>query len=112
MMKQDAFGHDPQVQYMRRVFAQVEKAQYILLEKIGVTRFDERLRRFREMTLELFEKTWGMAMQRGIVESEEDAAILYLHCLSHVLSARGIAVPSGALPENKEIQRFAKEVLT
>ena len=97
---------------MRRVFAQVEKAQYILLEKIGVTRFDERLRRSREMALKLFEKIWGMAMQRGIVESEEDAAILYLHCFSHVLSARGIAVPSDALPENKEIQKFAKEVLT
>ena len=111
MTEQDTFGHDPQVRYMRRVFAHIEKAQNILLEKIGMTRFDERLRRFREMALKLFEKTWGMAMQRGIVENEEDAAILYLYCLSYVLSTRGISMPSDALPEHKEIQKFTKEVL-
>ena len=111
MTEPDTFGYDPQVLYMRRVFAHIEKAQNNLLEKIGMDRFDERLRRFREMALKLFEKTWGMAMQRGIVENEEDAAILYLYCLSYVLSTRGIAVPSDALPEHKEIQKFAKEVL-
>jgi hypothetical protein len=111
MTEQDAFAHDPQVRYMRRVFAHIEKAQNILLEKIGMARFDEKLRRFREMALKLFEKTWGTAMQRGIVENEEDAAILYLHCLSYVLSTRGIAMPSDALPEHKKIQKFAKEVL-
>jgi hypothetical protein len=111
MMEQDAFGHDPQVLYMRRVFAHTEKAQNNLLEKIGMDRFDERLRRFREMALKLFEKTWGTAIQRGVVEKEEDAAVLYLYCLSHALSTKGIAVPSNALPEHKEIQKFVKEVL-
>jgi hypothetical protein len=110
-MEQDAFGHDPQIRYMRSVFVHIERAQNTLLEKIGMDRLDERLRRFREMALKLFEKTWGMAMQRGIVEKEEDAAILYLYCLSHALSTKGIAVPSNALPEHKEIQRFAKEAL-
>jgi hypothetical protein len=111
MMKQDAFAHDPQVQYMRRVFAHIEKAQNVLLEKIGMAPFDERLRRFREMALKFFEKTWGMAMQRGIVKSEEDAAILYLYCFSHGLSTRGITVPSDALPKHEEIQKFVKEAL-
>jgi hypothetical protein len=111
MTEQDAFVHDPQVRYMRLVFAHIEMAQNLLLEKIGITRFDERLRRFRETALDLFEKKWGMAMQRGIVESEEDAAVLYLYCLSHVLSMRGIAIPSDALPEHEEIQKFAREVL-
>lgn len=111
MKERDTFGDDPQVQYMRRVFAHIEKIQKILLERAGVTRFDERLRRFREMALKLFEKIWGMAMQRGIVENEEDAATLYLHCLSHVLSARGILVPSDVLPEHKEIRKFTREVL-
>jgi len=111
MTQQDVFAHDPQVQYMRRVFDHIEKAQNILLEKIGITCFDERLRRFREMTLNLFEKTWGMAMQKGIVKNEGDAAELYLHCLAYALSMRGIVVPPDALPENKEIQGFAKEVL-
>jgi hypothetical protein len=111
MTEQDTFAHDPQIQYMRRIFARIEKAQNILLEKISMTRFDERLRRFREMALKLFEKAWGMAMQRGIVKDEEDVAALYLYCLSYVLSSRGILVPSGVLPEHKEIQGFVKEVL-
>jgi hypothetical protein len=111
MMEQDAFGHDPQIRYMRSVFVHIEKAQNTLLEKIGMDRFDERLRRFREMALKLFEKTLEIAMQRGIVEKEEDAAILYLYCFSYALSERGVVVPSNALPEHKEIQKFAKEVL-
>lgn len=111
MTQPDTFGHDPQVQYTRRVFARMEKAQNILLQKIGMTCFDERLRRFREMALKLFEKTWGMAMQRGVVGNEEEAAILYLHCLSYVLSTRGVAVPPDALPEHREIQKFVKEAL-
>jgi predicted trehalose synthase len=111
MTEQDAFGRDSQVRYMRRVFAQIEKAQNILLEKIGMTCFDERLRHFREMALKLFEKTWAMAVQKGIVENEEDAATLYLYCLSYALSTRGIALPSNVLPEHKEIQKFVKEVL-
>lgn len=111
MKDPDTFGHDPQVLYMRRVFAHIEKEQNILLERIGVTRFDERLRRFREMSLKLFEKTWGAALHKGIVENEEDAAILYLYCFSHALSTRGILVPSDALPEHRMIQEFAKEVL-
>ena len=111
MIDSDTFGHDPQVQYMRRVFAHMEKAQNILLEKVGMTCFDERLRRFREMALKLFEKTWGIAIQRGIVGSEEDAAVLYLYCLSYMLSSKGISVPPDVLPEHKEIQKFIKEVL-
>ena len=111
MKEIDAFGHDPQVQYMRRVFAHMEKAQEALLKKIDMAPFDERLRRFRDMALKLFEKTWTTAMQKGVVESEEDAAVLYLYCLSHAFSTRGIEVPSNALPEHKKIQKFAKEVL-
>jgi hypothetical protein len=74
--------------------------------------FDERLRRFRDMALKLFEKTWMTATQKGIVENEEDACVLYLYCLSYALSKSGIGVPSNALPEHKKIQRFVKEVLT
>lgn len=111
MAEQDTFAHDPQVRYMRRVFAHIEKMQNILLGKIGMNCFDERLRRFRENALKSFEKTWGMALQRGIISNEEDAAVLYLYCFSHVLSTRGIVVPTDALPVHKEIKGFLKEVL-
>ncbi len=111
MNESDTFGRDPQVQYMRRIFANMEKAQEALLERIDMAPFDERLRGFRDMALKLFERTWAIAMQKGIIESEKDAALLYLYCLSHALSARGVNVPSDALPEHKEIHQFMKETL-
>lgn len=111
MTKTDPFGHDPQVQYLRRIFAHMEKKQNILLEKVGMTSLDGRLRRFRETALKIFEKAWGEATQRCVVKSEEDAAALYLSCFSRALSASGITVPTDALPEHKEIDRFVKEVL-
>lgn len=110
MTEQDTFGHDPQVRYMRRVFACMEKKQNDLLEKIGINRRDERLRRFRETTLRLFERTWETAVQRDIVKNEDDAAVLYLYCFSYALSTRGIIVPADALPDHKEIRTFAGEV--
>lgn len=111
MAETDPFGHDPQAQYLRRVFAHMEKQQNILLEKVGITCLDGRLRRFREIALKLFEKAWEEAMQRGVVKSEEDAAVLYLYCFSQALSTRGITVPADVLPENREIHKFVKEVL-
>jgi len=112
MTQTDAFGHDPQVQYMRRVFACMEREQNGLLEKIGMSRLDERLRRFREIALRSFERTWGMAVQRGVVENESDAAVLYLYCLSYALSTGGITVPADTLPDREGIRAFAGEVLT
>lgn len=107
----DAFGRDPQVKYMRRVFARMEMAQDALLKQISMTPYDERLRRFREMALNLFEKMWTSAIHKNIVDNEEDAAALYLYCFSYVLSTRGITVPPQALPENRPIELFVKEVL-
>ena len=111
MTETDPFGHDPQVQYLRRVFTHMEKKQNILLEKAGMTSLDGRLRRFRETALKIFEKAWGEAIQRGVVKSEEDAAALYLYCFSQALCTGGITVPTDTLPEHKEIHRFVKEVL-
>ncbi|HVN96283.1 MAG TPA: hypothetical protein VMT62_07640 [Syntrophorhabdaceae bacterium] len=112
MSDRDAFGHDPQVQYMRRVFARMEIAQKTLLARIGVEPLDERLRNLREVTLGLFEKTWITAMRKGIIENEEDAALLYLHCLHHTLLTSGIEAPSDAIPDNRKMQLFVKQVLS
>ncbi len=43
----DAFGHDPQVRYMRRIFALIEAAQKIFLESANISPIDERLRQAR-----------------------------------------------------------------
>jgi hypothetical protein len=111
MDNRDTFGRDPQIQYMRSVFARMEQAQGLLLKEINMTPHDVRLRRFRDMALKLFEKTWAIAMHKGIIENEEGAAILYLYCLSYALSTGGISVPPRVLPENGKIEAFVKEVL-
>jgi len=111
MTEVDTWGRDPQVRYMRGVFSRIESTQNELLLKLSIEPHDERLRRFREIALKLFEKAWVMAMQRGIAENEEDAAVIYLFCLAHALSMRGIDVPPGALPKNAAIEKFLKEVL-
>ena len=111
MDSRDAFGNDPQIQYMRRVFARMEKAQGVLLREINMAPYDERLRRLRDMALKLFEKMWATAMHKGIIENEEGAAILYLYCFSSVLSKEGISVPPHLLPEDRKIEVFVKEVL-
>lgn len=111
MTEVDTWGQDPQVRYMRGVFSQIESAQNELLLKLSIEPHDERLRHFREIALKLFEKTWAMAMQRGIAENEEDAAVIYLFCLARALSIRGIDVPADALPKNAAIEKFLKEVL-
>ena len=111
MDNEDNFGRDPQIRYMRRVFAGMEKAQATLLKKLDMTVFDERLRRFRDIALKLFERTWPLAIRKGIVQNEEEAAVLYMYCLSHVFATRGIEVPRGTLPAHRTIEEFAKEAL-
>ncbi len=111
MDNRDTFGRDPQILYMRRVFARMEQAQGLLFKEINMTPYDARLRRFRDMALKLFEKTWATAMHKGIIENEEGTAILYLYCLSYALSTGGISVPHHVVPEDAQIKAFAKEVL-
>jgi hypothetical protein len=107
----DEFGHDPQVKYLRRVFAGMEKAQADLIRRLGVSPLDYRLRRIREASLKLFEEGWMLANRQGTISTEKEIAILYIHCLARVLSANRIQVPREELPAHDGISRFMKEVL-
>ena len=109
MMIQDDWGHDPSVQSMRRIFTYMEAAQKEFLERLNISAFDPRLRRWREEAQLLFEQTWPLASRKGIAESEDDAASLYLHCLARTLRLNGTKVPNEALPTNEKILRFLNE---
>jgi hypothetical protein len=108
---QDEWGHDPSVQSMRRIFSHMEKAQNELLRHVKISPLDQRLRRGREHARTLFERLWPLATRKGIVASEEDAALLYIHCLANLLSRSGIAVPSDSLPQHEKISKLLKENL-
>ena len=111
MTIQDDWGHDPSVQSMRRIFARMEAAQKELLGRLNISPLDTRLRRWREEAQVLFERTWPLASRKGITGSEDDAASLYLHCLTRVLRLSGVEVPSEALPIDEKILRFLNERL-
>ncbi len=111
MSFQDEWAHDPSVQMMRKVFSQMEKAQEGLLRNLKISPFDQRLRDGREHARDLFERLWPLAAKKRIVVGEKEAALLYVHCLSHALSSKGVKAASKGLEENEEIVRFLKENL-
>ncbi len=109
MSSHDEWGRDPSVQMMRRVFAQMEVVQKELLERLKISPLDERLRRVRELSRNLFEQAWSQAQQKGLTQNEEDAANLYLHCLVKMLNWEGIKTPSHLFSGDQKILRFLSE---
>ncbi len=111
MSFEDEWGHDPSVQSMRRVFSFMEEAQQELLRRLNISLFDQRLRRARKQALELFERAWPLAVRKGMIMNEKDAAPLYIHCLARALSLVGVEVPKELLPRDEKIIRFLQEKL-
>jgi len=105
---QDEWGHDPSVQSMRRVFSFMEEAQHGLLSRLNISLFDKRLRSIRERALELFEQVWPLAMRQRMISSEQDAAPLYIYCLSRALGSAGVEVPEEFLPRDEKMIHFLK----
>jgi len=112
MEERDTWGLDPQVRYLRRAFGEIEKRQADFLARLGVSPLDHRIRRIREATLKLFEDAGMAAGRRGIVRDEEETAVLYLHCLAHVVRANRIPVEDGELPAHEQIAGLVKEMFT
>ncbi len=113
-MKQtvDSFAHDPHVQILRQLFADIEKAQSALLAHAGISPLDGRLRTIRNDALRLFERSWRTAMKRGILHTDGDGSILYLHCFAKALTARGLALPPEALTQRQDMEAILSEVLS
>jgi hypothetical protein len=109
MVPQDDWGRDPSVQRMRRVFARMEESQRDLLERLKLSPLDERLRRVRELARNLFERAWPLAERKGLTQSEEDAATLYLHCFVKILNWERIKTPYDLFSGDEKILRFLSE---
>ena len=110
-MTERGWGVDPQVRYMRQVFAGIERAQTQFLKSMNISPFDDRLRRWREAALRLFEKTWVLSAGQGLSEGEGDIAKMYLHCLAHFLTLNRIGVPQEVLPASENVSRLIREAL-
>jgi len=77
----------------------METLQSRLLEKIGISPFDERLGRWRRSALRMFELKWTQLSGRGGHFSEEDLADTYLDCLIKILTNEGVTISNEALRE-------------
>ena len=106
---EDEWGQDPSVQSLRRVFCFLEEAQQQLLRDLNISPFDQRLRSGRQQALELFERAWPLAIKKGIITSEKDAAPLYVHCLAQALKLARIEVPNELLPKDEKMIRFLQK---
>jgi len=109
MSSYDEWGQDPSVQKMRRIFAYMEKYQEDLVERLKLSPLDERLRRVRELTRNLFEQAWPLAQRKGMTPNEEDVASLYLHCFVKMLTWEGIKIPSDLFAGDQKILQLLSE---
>ena len=111
-IENDNFGHDPSVQRMRKIFSSMEKAQWDMLEKLKISTFDDRLRNIRKTALNLFEKSFPLAVSKGMNLDDDASAGLYAFCLAQSLKLAGILIPDNFLPENKQLEAVVMETIS
>lgn len=107
----DSFGRDPQVRYMRSIFASLEAAQEKFLGSVKISPVDGRLRQAREHALRLFERSWVAVLQRTDAAADDIAADIYLICLDKALTLSGFKVPEDSLPQRGDLRKLVDEVL-
>jgi hypothetical protein len=106
----DEWGKDPAVQVMRSIFKEMEMFLEDILERLAISPYDPRIRRWLEKALEKFERSWGVAHQMGISMDEGMAPAVYARCFAKVLGSEEIEVPQVLLPQAKEAERLVHEV--
>ncbi len=83
-----------------------------MLEKLKISTFDDRLRNIRKTALYLFEKSFPIAVSKGMDLDEKASAELYAFCLAQSLKPVGIDVADDLLPDNKQLEAIAMEALS
>jgi hypothetical protein len=106
----DEWGGDPSVRAMRRVFAAMEAAQKELIENLGLSPFDLRLRHWRERARAAFDASWARAAGGGLELSEEESGALYVRCLGKIMAMDGMDVPSEIFPQSAKLDKILKEI--
>ena len=109
MVDKDEWGQDPSVQAMRKVFSRMERDQNAFLYELQVSFFDERIRRWRDGALIIFEKMWGHASQRGIPVDEQRASDIYIFSLARVMNSDNMKISEEMLPKDRELEEIFKE---
>lgn len=106
----DDWGRDPSVRAMRRMFAAMEAAQKEFINHLGLSLFDDRLRRWRERALAVFESSRARSARAGMELSETETGALYVHCLAKIMTREGMDVSAEILPRSEKLVRLLREV--
>jgi hypothetical protein len=112
MVDKDEWGRDPSVQAMRKVFSTMEMDQNAFLQKLQISFFDERIRRWRDRALIIFEKMWGHASQIGIPLDEQRASDIYIFSLARVMNLDNMKISEEVLPKDRELEKIFKETFS
>jgi hypothetical protein len=112
MLDRDEWGKDPSVRIMRKVFKEIEMAQYEFLRQLDVPPYDHRLKGWREGALALFENGWDVAHRRGVILDEKIASAFYIHCLAKVIDSEGNDITKSMLPKIESGEKLFKEILS
>jgi hypothetical protein len=97
MNRLDEWGRDPSVRAMRGVFGLMESFQDRFLDRMGIDRYDPRLRAWREKAKRNFEQAWAEAAGNRNQLTHEELATIYLRCLADVMGMDGILIPTDNL---------------
>ncbi|MBN1625310.1 MAG: hypothetical protein JW944_02200 [Deltaproteobacteria bacterium] len=97
MNNADEWGRDPAVRAMRKIFKGMEDAQGEFFSRMGIHRYDPRIRLWREKALALFEDASSRANNNGSVIGENAASKIYLHCIARAMKSQGIEIPDEVL---------------
>jgi hypothetical protein len=112
MVEIDEWGRDPSVRKMREVFSRMEEAQRKLLEQVGISYFDSRLRQTREKARGLFERTWSHAAIQDLNMGHNEVTGLYTYCLTWALGQSGVEVPEKFLPDDERLKDLIREIIS
>ena len=83
-----------------------------LLEHVGVSPLDLRLRQARDKARILFEKAWSHSATKGVSMGDDETAGLYLYCLSWALGQSGVEVPDNFLPQDERLKSIIREIIS
>jgi hypothetical protein len=88
----------------------MEGAQKRLMKDMGLSPFDQRLRRWRERALAAFDAAWARGARTGVELNETEAGELFVHCLVMIMTREGMEVPVEMLPRSEKLQKILREV--
>jgi hypothetical protein len=88
----------------------MENEQKEFINNLRLSPFDHRMRRWRERALAAFDASWARSARGGMELSEEEAGVLYVHCLGKIMTREGVDVPAETLPRSEKLVKLLREV--